>query len=435
MKKIQLTILITVFFAISSLLFAGGFALSGVGSRATSMAGAFRALSDDATAMYWNPAGLGFMEDNLVDLGGTFIMPSATWVNNGPYFANVPGYSNKEYEAVKSLRAFPNLFVTMAKNPKLKYGLGIYVPYGLGTTWDSYEQPAAYAGFTHFPEDEMLSSIAIVDIHPTAAYQITPCLSAGLGLSVMYGMIDINKIQFSAPPNFLPTTSELSGSGMGFGANFGFLLKPMSALSVGLSGKIPSKIDMKGDIEAYTWIPPSTKVGGKSDIDATLKLPGEIGLGVAYKVMPNWTLSLDYAYTMWNNLERVTVKLDDPITVSPVPGAPQLTQSELLFMWKDTSRFSLGTEYKMGVNAFRGGVYFDQSPIPEKTQIITLSDIGNKISGNLGYGRSFGSISLDLNVQYVSFTEREVETQGSSNMAGTYNSNSISGNIGLGYKF
>lgn len=53
-------------------LFAGGFALTGVGSRATSMAGAFRGLSDDPSAMYWNPAGMGFMNENSVHLGGNF---------------------------------------------------------------------------------------------------------------------------------------------------------------------------------------------------------------------------------------------------------------------------------------------------------------------------------------------------------------------------
>ena len=37
---------------------AGGFALSGVGSKAIGMGGAFRGLADDWSAAYWNPAGL-----------------------------------------------------------------------------------------------------------------------------------------------------------------------------------------------------------------------------------------------------------------------------------------------------------------------------------------------------------------------------------------
>jgi long-chain fatty acid transport protein len=419
-------------------LFAGGFALTGVGSRATALGGAFRGLADDPTAMYWNPAGLAFLEGNSVDLGGTFILPSAKWENNGPVFTNIDGYTATEYEAESKLHPFPSLFLTMAKHPKLKYGFGAYVPYGLGTTWDAYEPPAYLAGFTDFPQNEMMSSIAIIDFHPTVSYQILPFLSAGAGVSVMYGMIDLANLRFTSltvPVAMdLPTTTDLSGSGIGIGGNLGLIFKPMRNLSIGVSGKIPTDIVMSGDIEAYTWIPPTTKLGGTSDIEATLKLPGEAGIGFSYMVTPKWTVNLDYAYTMWDRLEKVVVDLDDPLTVSPTPGDPQLTSAELPFMWENTSRVSLGTEYALGCNKLRLGFFYDQTPIPESTQTPTLSDISPKLSYNFGLGRNIGPIGLDLNVQYVMFSEREV-AQGLTNFGGNYNVNSISGNINLGFKF
>jgi long-chain fatty acid transport protein len=417
-------------------LFAGGFALSGVGSRATAMGGAFRGLADDPSAMFWNPAGMAFMDETSISLGGTFIMPSAEWENNGPYFTAVPGYENKIYEAESSLRSFPNFFATFAKGSKMKYGIGLFVPYGLGTTWDAYQQPAMFAGFTDFPKEEMLSSIAILDLHPTIAYQIMPKLSFGAGLSIYYGMIDLAKVQFSSPDTgFLPTTSDMSGTGIGYGANAGLMYKPTQSLSIGVAGKILSNIKMEGEIEVATWIPPSTKVGGKSDIETTLKLPGEIGVGVSYMITPKWRMNLDYAYTMWERLDKVVVELDDPITVHPNPLVPQLSRSEIVFDWEDTYRVSLGTEFMLGSNAWRLGVYMDETPIPVETQTATLSDIGTKISSNIGWGRSFGKFGLDANFQYVMFEEREVETQTATNMAGVYNANSISGNIGLSYKF
>jgi len=442
MKKIQLTGLILTFLSIGAMLFAGGFALSGVGSRATAMGGAYRGLADDASAMYWNPAGLGFIDGNSVDLGGTFILPSSTWDPTGTAVTGIPGFSAKEYEAEKSLRSFPSLFATMAKNPKLKYGLGVFVPYGLGTTWDNYNQAAVGITSTAFPSDEMLSSIAIIDIHPTVAYQMTPCLSAGLGVSVMYGTIEIRKLQFPftgvAPYYYnyaTPKTSDLNGDGMGFGANFGFMYKPMwmEALSIGITGKIPSEIKLKGDVESYTWTAPATAAGGKFDIESSLKLPGEIGLGFSYKVMPNWMMNLDYAYTMWDRLDEVVVD-------ATIPGVG-VVKDKLYFNWEATSRVSLGTEYLMGNNALRAGFYYDQTPIPETTQTPTLSDVSDKMSLNLGYGHTFGNISIDTNVQYVQFSEREVKTTNldaahmPTNMMGKYNANSISGNIGLSYRF
>jgi long-chain fatty acid transport protein len=197
MKKIQLSLLLLTILSLSASLFAGGFALSGVGSRATSMGGAFRGLADDATAMYWNPAGLANLEENQIDLGGTFIMPSGTWDPTGTALTGVPGFSAKAFEAEKSLRSFPNLFVTMAKHPRLKYGLGVFVPYGLGTTWDLYKLPSNKTYLPGFPEKEFKSSISVIDIHPSVSYQLLPSLSAGLGLSVFQAKIELAKMSFS----------------------------------------------------------------------------------------------------------------------------------------------------------------------------------------------------------------------------------------------
>lgn len=444
MKQIRNITILMCMALIAGQLFAGGFALTGVGSRATSMGGAFRGLSDDASAMYWNPAGLGFMNENSVSLGGTFIMPSAKWDPSGTNVATIPGFFAKEYEAKKRLVAFPNAFLTMSKNSRLKYGLGVYVPYGLGTTWDAYELPGApyvYENGASFPEEEMMSSIAVIDVHPTVAYHLLPNLSLGLGVSAMYGTIDITQLKFPAGSNVAPMSIDLSGSGIGLGANMGVIFKPTECLSIGLSGKLPSSIDMEGDISMHLWTPqnpngtPAMKLGGESDIEATLNLPADIGIGIASTRFPNLTLTLDYSYTLWETLDEVEVKFEDPIVIAD-PTNPT-TQVPLIFNWENTHRIGLGAEYALGASKYRMGFFYDQTPIPEATQLPTLSDVSDKFSSNLGWGREFGRLVLDLNAQWVMFSEREIldaEYTGN-NMPGKFNSNSISGNIGLTYKF
>jgi len=434
MIKIHHLLIVLCLATMASSLFAGGFALSGVGSRATAMGGAFRGLADDSSAMFWNPAGLAFMDENSVSLGGTFIMPSAKWENNGPFYSTIPGFEVKEFEANKALKAFPSLLAVMAKHPKLKYGLGLYAPYGLGSTYDAYMLPGApYVYEAGFPEDELESNVSVLDVHPSVAYQILPNLSAGVGISVMYGTIDLGKISFNPDlgENYkiMPISSDLSGSGIGFGANMGLMFKPLESLSVGLSGKIPSEIPMEGEAEIYLWRPDNIRAGGKSDIEATLKLPGEFGFGLAYKVKPTWTVSLDYAYTMWDRLDKVLIEMDETIPTL------NINETEIVFDWENTSRVSIGTEYLLGCNTVRAGFYIEQSPIPDETLIATLSDIGTRYSFNAGLGRQIGPIGLDLNLQYTMFGEKEVTAQTANNMAGTYNANSISGNIGLSYKF
>lgn len=45
---------------------------NGIGARAISMSGAFTAVADDASAVYWNPAGLAQSTDNQVFLSGDY---------------------------------------------------------------------------------------------------------------------------------------------------------------------------------------------------------------------------------------------------------------------------------------------------------------------------------------------------------------------------
>ena len=67
-KKLLLFALYSSLFTFHSLLFASGpgtstsnFLKIGIGARAVAMAGAFSAISDDVTSVYWNPAGVGQM--------------------------------------------------------------------------------------------------------------------------------------------------------------------------------------------------------------------------------------------------------------------------------------------------------------------------------------------------------------------------------------
>lgn len=463
MKILRLSILLTLLLGTSAALFAGGFALSGVGARALAMGGAFRGLANDGTAMYWNPAGLAFMDQSEIALGGTFIQPGAKWQNTSP----LPGFSMEELEAENKLTAFPYLFGTYAGNPNAVFGLGVYVPYGLGSTYDAYDMantafaipdtlpngsplPGEVAFPAGMPENEMSSSIAIVDVHPSLAYKIADNLSFGVGISVLYGMIDLTQIK--PTPGFstlAPSTFQMSGTGIGMGGNVGIMYKPLENLSLGFNGRFPSNIPMKGDADINLWmnsyhyflaqmlagVPDpqwaAVVAGGNSDIEATLKLPAELGFGLSYNLTPNWSLNLDYVHTMWDRLDKIEVDLQDELDILGQPVGDQ----ELVFNWENTNRVSLGTEYRVGCNALRAGFYYDQTPITEDYQIPTLSDNGDKMSGSIGFGRSFGNFSIDLNGQYIMVSEREVTEQTDYNMTGIYNSTIMAGNVSLAYRF
>jgi long-subunit fatty acid transport protein len=101
----------------------------------------------------------------------------------------------------------------------------------------------------------------------------------------------------------------------------------------------------------------------------------------------------------------VIVEMTDPIVIT---DAMVVSESELVFDWENTHRVSLGGEYAMGMNKLRLGFFYDQTPIPEETQIPTLSDVSDKFSSNIGWGIDLGKIGVEANAQWVMFSEREI---------------------------
>ena len=63
---------------LSASLFANGLSLNSVGTKATSMGGAFVGLANDYTAIYWNPAGLAGQNSGVM-LFATDIIPFANY--------------------------------------------------------------------------------------------------------------------------------------------------------------------------------------------------------------------------------------------------------------------------------------------------------------------------------------------------------------------
>ncbi len=98
--------------------YAGGLSTSGQGSRALGMGGAFTAVADDGSAIYYNPAGMGQIDGTLIEAGAALIYPEIR-------------YTMPDGATQKSTKsAFgPTLFITHRVTESFTAGLGIYTPY------------------------------------------------------------------------------------------------------------------------------------------------------------------------------------------------------------------------------------------------------------------------------------------------------------------
>ncbi|MCP4632258.1 MAG: hypothetical protein GY855_04975 [candidate division Zixibacteria bacterium] len=462
---------------------AGGLALSGVGSRAISMGGAFRGLANDWSACYWNPAGLATLEQSEVGGMITIISPKPEYTPDIKLGENdVLGYRNgdKRYTDDQD-HIIPGLsgFFKVPDLVGWTVGMGIFVPYGTGARWDIFDLPAGFNdqppanNQVTYPEIDHKSEFSVIDFHPTVAKElIEGQLSFGLGLSIQKGTITLQQLiwaqsdtTFPVPYNFLFTDLELEGDGWAIGGNAGLLYKLNDKFQVGLAYRSPTTLKLKGTARTDVYTPYNEEIvellqargtaadtalanllfrgrvlTAKPNAEADVKLPADYGIGFAYNLNEKITITADVNYTAWSRLDVVPLVLSG---ASPLGGS---AEDDTLFLeWESTTRFSLGMEYRHSEKlAFRAGFFNDPSPIPDKTFSPTIPDMGGKNSFNFGVGYDLGTLRIDYNFEFIKFSERSIPSSAYQdvnndgkydNHPGIYNQNLYANFISITHRF
>lgn len=475
---------------------AGGYALSGVGNHANAMGGAFRALADDWSAAFWNPAGLAFQTRSEVTVGGAIAasrlkyLPRAT--NNDYGLGFVSDSSQERYPFERNI-PFGNasLFLRFPQLGRLNLGVAVFVPYHSESRWDLFSLPYPFKGDTvpvfSFPEQNFTNRLKVADIHPTAAVSLMGGkLALGAGLSIdradwnfsrpvlipvedsyepFTGVVDTVERVFENNPNLITYQEEnvvsimrLGLGSWGLGGNLGLLFKPTEKLSVGLSYHSPVSFKLKGEYDQKFFYPfnqeklnyfPVTDQAldgfrflfsgqgrqiflGSNLTQATLNLPQDFGAGLAFRPNQNWTVAADFAWYNWAVMDSVTISFEDSALAGRL-GSPTLP-----FGWKNTVRFSTGAMYHFKNRwIFRLGYFFDQSPIPDSTFNPLFPDVGDKHAFNLGVSWLLGDWELNYNFELLAAQKRDFsEVKGLFlNLPGIYKDTRFTSAASVTYRF
>jgi long-chain fatty acid transport protein len=419
--------------------FAGGFALSGIGSRAISMGGAFRGLADDWSAAYWNPAGLTQFEGSQLNAMLVGISQRPQYEPEIFYGDSLGvGYRNGQVRYPNDKTRFiPDFsgFLKLNAVESFIFGVAVFVPFGLGGDWDLFN-PEGMDLNSSFPGIDHQADLNVMDIHPTVAKGfLDNKLSVGAGLSIQRGNITFRKTYLMpsgipVPHENLVVDTKIKGRGWGFGANFGVLYKFSGKLQVGVSGKTGSKLKFKGTArqEMYTFnnedlkrillssaltypetlqilflFAPSNHISTPK-ANADLKTPADIGFGIAVKPNDKLTITGDVTYTNWKSLDSILVVMN-----GVDPSGQPAQNSPIMLKWKNTVRFSAGAEYwAKKFLAIRLGYYFDPSPMPDETFIPLIPDMGDKNSFNLGAALKLSQFEVAYNLECMMFKDRTI---------------------------
>ncbi len=362
------------------------------------MGGAFVAQAADASAIFFNPAGLGFQKGWRIQIGSVLISPSTDFTGPTP----LTTVTSME----KQMFLPSHAYVAYTMENGFAFGVGIYTPYGLGTEW-----PVNWVGRKVAVKSDLKTSY----INPTIAYKVSDRLSLGVGVSYVLGDVTL-KYRVPTYSSLLPPTlaandgtASLEGDGTGFNVNAGVLYKPTDDLSVGVSYRLRTDLKFEGtatfsDMQALSALFP----GGNGN--TTLPMPSNLYAGIAYRVTPEFTVEADFQSVGWSSYDESKVELvSGPAAPLALGGQPlQKSPDPVKRDWENAYLIRVGGEYRLDKLALRAGYIYDKTPQPDKSVEPTLPD-ANRNEFTIGFGYELSkNLTVDVVYQLVRFSDRTV---------------------------
>ncbi len=396
MKKLFFTLIAVV---VPFLTFAEGYQINTLSAKQGGMAHTGVALKLGSESMYFNPAGLGFM-DKTLDLSASFngVMPTAK--------AKVGG---KWYETDNKVSTPFMVSAAFSIYDNFKAGITLYTPYGSNINWGD-NWPGAILN--------QKVSLATFVVQPTLAWRITPKLSVGAGLTVAWGNVDLYKglvvpgtldmmlqsmgMQYSFG-NTMPASVNLTGTAnLAAGVNLGAMYDIDSRWTVGVNFRTKMSMKVKkGDASiiyandvAQNVLGETLNVLNTANFKAEMPMPAILTFGVSFKPIESLTLAFDAQMTGWNTYKELNIDfLDDKLE----PYNQSLTKK-----YENAWAFRLGAQYAL-THRFdvRAGFIVDLTPVNSNHYNPETPGM-TKLEPSVGFSfRPMDGLSIDFSMLYV----------------------------------
>lgn len=377
-----------------SVALSGGFQLNDHGARATAMSFSPVALHKDASALYYNPAGIGQLPAGLhFSAGSAVIMPTAK-------FAGLTSMNQShQYELEKQTFFVPHIYgVWNFVDPRISVGIGIFAPFGLGTHW-----PENWIG-RHLALESTLEAIAI---QPVVGFTIP--VFDGKKFSVAAGpfyMMSSVKSRRKIPTFDPEPEITLSGDGNGWGFVAGATYEIGDELKFGFAYRYSPSISYSGTA-TYANVQGVESLFQAGSGETEIQFPSDARFGVAYQLMEHLWIELSVNYVEWSSYDTLRIVLDK------APGDPT-TGAELVNPrnYQDIFAARLGFDYQLTEKfAVRWGMAYDPKPVESRYVEPTLPEI-ERINFSLGIGYQISS-GIWIDAAYLGITGAQTEVQDS----------------------
>jgi long-chain fatty acid transport protein len=371
--------------AMSGTAAASGFALieqsaSGLGNAYAGGA----ASAEDASTIFFNPAGMSLIKGRQLVLAGHAIGPSARLSNQGSTTATSPlgapvALTGGNGGNAGDWALVPNFYYSADINPQTKFGLGINAPFGLKTEYD-----AGWVG----RYQALKSDLKTININPSIAYRVNDSVSVGVGVSYQYANAELTKaIDFGTVCSFTALAAACAGAGItpqsaagdgvakiegndwSWGYNLGALFQVAADTRIGVAYRSEIRHELSGNA-AYTKPAalPAPLAGAASVTDtgvkASVTLPDSLSLSIMNQMSPKLALMGDVSWTRWSRFQELRIRFGNGAADSVTPEN-----------WRDTYRISAGATYQYS-DAWKSriGIAFDQTPVTDQFRTPRIPD-------------------------------------------------------------
>jgi len=353
----------------SSYSYSSGFALieNSASGQGNAFAGA-AASAEDASTIWFNPAGMMKIAEDQIIIAGHYISPKSSFSNGNSVDAFGTPLTGPDDDG--GIDAFvANFYWMMGVADNMKVGVGVTTPFGLKTLYDD-----TWKGRYHAVETDLKT----VNINPSIAYQVNDKLDIGGGINLMLAdvtltsAIDFGSLCYAALnpatcnaqgniPQGADGFADLTGdnfSDLSWGLNLGLMYNFTPATRLGVAWRSETKVKVRGDanftVPASAAFAPSAGLFIGTGLRAEVTLPQSFSVSVAHEIH-KWKWLADITWTGWSSFQELRIVYDNP-------NQPDSVTTE---DWNDTFRYSIGADYTLNtIWTLRGGLAYDETPIP-----------------------------------------------------------------------
>lgn len=355
---------------------AAGFAL--IEHSASGMGNAFAggaAIANDASTVFFNPAGMANLENRQIVGAGHLIFPKAEFSDDAsrtsPATGSQPLLGEDDNGGTDAF--VPNFYYVDPINEQWTFGIGINAPFGLTVDYDD-----DWIGRYHAVTSELLT----VNINPSLSYKVNSNLAIGFGISAQYADVrlssatDMASVCLAAEAGSqIPSGTcasvgitgaqqsdgyaDLDGDNWGYGFNVGLLYKINNNSRMGIHYRsvIDHTLEGNADFTVPGELQFLTGSGNFVDtgLEAEVTFPDTLSVSYFNQVTPKIGVMLDWSHTRWSEFEELRVNYDS--------GQEDSVTTE---NWNNSNRVAMGMTYQLDSQwLLRFGFAIDKTPIPD----------------------------------------------------------------------